>query len=446
MLQRIDVDGFRSLRDFQLDLLPGLNVLVGPNGAGKSNVLRFFEFLCYLTRGRVAESVSKAGGAGDVFFRTASREISKIMRISVEGKTDIYDEDDYFAGKFDGSARYNCDFVVRIADDFTSIYFSYQRVRMHFTKDKSFKPLNSDLVDWDIDVESTASPTQASIKVNKMTRDNRFVDNDLDSVFKNEKSRNRCRENSLISILGYSINSLNYVESDLSAGKPFAIDPEKVREPEDIAQAATIHSDGRGLASTLFALDNGAEFIRIGRPPRQIFRRSRKNTRSKDILFNIKRYTQLINESVKDIRVSNDNFENKLKVHVTLATDHDDIEIPLSLLSDGTVKWLTLVTAITIGGVIFSLEEPENFLHPRMQIEIIDLIREATLRSNRPQFALLTTHSETILNCLNPEEIVVTKMELAKTRATRIEDVDAIKTEIRETGFGLGFFYVRGGL
>lgn len=34
MLKKLSVSGFRSLRDFQLDIMPGLNVLVGPNGAG----------------------------------------------------------------------------------------------------------------------------------------------------------------------------------------------------------------------------------------------------------------------------------------------------------------------------------------------------------------------------------------------------------------------------
>ena len=38
MITRLEVDGFKSLRDFAVDLEP-CTVLVGPNSAGKSNIM-----------------------------------------------------------------------------------------------------------------------------------------------------------------------------------------------------------------------------------------------------------------------------------------------------------------------------------------------------------------------------------------------------------------------
>ena len=38
-LDRIEVRGFRSYIEADLELAPGLTVLVGPNGSGKTNLL-----------------------------------------------------------------------------------------------------------------------------------------------------------------------------------------------------------------------------------------------------------------------------------------------------------------------------------------------------------------------------------------------------------------------
>ncbi|MCA2222991.1 AAA family ATPase [Nonomuraea aurantiaca] len=53
MLTRIEIDGFRSFLDFELDVPPFL-ALVGPNSSGKSNLLdalgfaRRWRFSCLL--------------------------------------------------------------------------------------------------------------------------------------------------------------------------------------------------------------------------------------------------------------------------------------------------------------------------------------------------------------------------------------------------------------
>ncbi len=61
MITKIEVNGFKSLQNLELELQPGLNILVGPNGAGKTNILQFFEFLSYLTSLDINEAVSKMG-------------------------------------------------------------------------------------------------------------------------------------------------------------------------------------------------------------------------------------------------------------------------------------------------------------------------------------------------------------------------------------------------
>jgi predicted ATPase len=45
MLDRLTIEGFKSIRDLRDFELRPLNVLIGANGAGKSNLVEFFRLL-----------------------------------------------------------------------------------------------------------------------------------------------------------------------------------------------------------------------------------------------------------------------------------------------------------------------------------------------------------------------------------------------------------------
>ena len=61
MLTRLEIDGFKSLRDFEIDLEP-LTVLVGPNGAGKSNILEALGLISRLGEHRPEEALKLGRG------------------------------------------------------------------------------------------------------------------------------------------------------------------------------------------------------------------------------------------------------------------------------------------------------------------------------------------------------------------------------------------------
>jgi predicted ATPase len=115
--------------------------------------------------------------------------------------------------------------------------------------------------------------------------------------------------------------------------------------------------------------------------------------------------------------------------------------MPLNFLSDGTIKWLALVTAIATNVSYFAIEEPENYIHPKMQSEFANIVR-LTCDQNDERFAIITTHNETLLNAVRPSEIVILNMEDGRTVAQRIKDPDLIPREINRTGFGLGYYYI----
>ena len=65
MIDRLAIEGFRSIRSLVLDLDP-LTVITGRNGTGKSNVYRAMRLLAAVGRGRVVPELAHDGGLDSV--------------------------------------------------------------------------------------------------------------------------------------------------------------------------------------------------------------------------------------------------------------------------------------------------------------------------------------------------------------------------------------------
>ena len=66
MLNRITIEGFKSIKRIEELELGRINVLIGPNGSGKSNFIGALSFLQALRAGSLRDYVSRAGGADRV--------------------------------------------------------------------------------------------------------------------------------------------------------------------------------------------------------------------------------------------------------------------------------------------------------------------------------------------------------------------------------------------
>lgn len=76
MLEHIQVSGFKSIREMDLELRP-LNILIGANGAGKSNFISLFALLEAVVDENLQNYVAKVGGAERLLYfgRRATEEI-----------------------------------------------------------------------------------------------------------------------------------------------------------------------------------------------------------------------------------------------------------------------------------------------------------------------------------------------------------------------------------
>jgi len=72
MIKKLNIEGYRSIRDLSLDLLP-INVLTGPNGCGKSNLYNSLVLIARAAEGRLARAIAEEGGTPSVFWAGGER-------------------------------------------------------------------------------------------------------------------------------------------------------------------------------------------------------------------------------------------------------------------------------------------------------------------------------------------------------------------------------------
>lgn len=112
--------------------------------------------------------------------------------------------------------------------------------------------------------------------------------------------------------------------------------------------------------------------------------------------------------------------------------------------SDGTLKMLEYLVLLhdPAPPAFIGIEEPENFLHPRLQPELAEECRNATAHTQ----LLVTTHSPFFLNALRPEEVrVLWRDEKGYTQAQRASDLTGVP-EFVAGGALLGQLWMEGQL
>lgn len=110
--------------------------------------------------------------------------------------------------------------------------------------------------------------------------------------------------------------------------------------------------------------------------------------------------------------------------------------------SDGTLKMLAYLVVLNDPSPpqFIGIEEPENFLHPRLLLELAEECRAATGRSQ----LLVTTHSPFFLDGVKAEEARILYRDTeGYTRATRASDVKGVR-EFIDAGASLGHLWMEG--
>jgi predicted ATPase len=119
-----------------------------------------------------------------------------------------------------------------------------------------------------------------------------------------------------------------------------------------------------------------------------------------------------------------------------------DQPILAKFASDGTLKMLSYLTVLfdPEPSHFIGLEEPENFLHPRLLPELAEVCREASAHSQ----ILVTSHSPFLLNAMKPREVrILYRDEHGFTQAKQASEMKGIPEQI-EQGGKLGDLWMEG--
>ena len=120
-----------------------------------------------------------------------------------------------------------------------------------------------------------------------------------------------------------------------------------------------------------------------------------------------------------------------------------DFSIPASRLSDGSIRYLTLLATLLDPELprFLAIEEPELGLHPDLIPKMADLLVDASRRCQ----ILVTTHSDILVDALSerPESVIVCEKYEGQTSMRRLDRSDLARWLKR---YGLGQLWTKGKL
>jgi predicted ATPase len=133
----------------------------------------------------------------------------------------------------------------------------------------------------------------------------------------------------------------------------------------------------------------------------------------------IKEWLNLLRPGFSDIKIEKDISE---KSFIQFFEEGYEKPFGKNLISDGTYNILCLLTAIyqTDEPQFLCIEEPENGLNPYVVKELVGFFREQC--KDKGHYIWLNTHSQTLVNQLKPEEIIIINKENGVTVPRQIKD------------------------
>ncbi len=436
---RIKANNFRSIKSLDCEIGAGINVLVGSNGSGKTNIVSLLEFISNFINSGLHTAISKSGGALRVFP-------TELISDSLHSKCKLFCE---ISGTISADDIRSFDFKNNNILPCTIEYKYY--VSISIDKETFKVSVEEEYISWKktSDTQSTIVGTVSSSKSGKknifspggkidpikiMNEDfyNQISSiTDFDQSNIKDMKKSTLENNSFFKLPGIMMYpDIRQIRDALKFDRSFNISPLKVRMPEDIASRKSISDDGSGVISKLYDLKNRSEKGK-----------NRKRDKSTSTYEKICQNFSQVNDNVIGIDVLANVATGKYECFVNMGDRNKPLRLPLTAVSDGTAKWLAILTiARTRGTGGYCIEEPENYLHPSAQRMFLQILRD-TCKSKNNKFYIVTTHSETIVNCTDVREIIITEIENNGTVTRKVSNPEEVQNALNETGFGLGFLY-----
>lgn len=405
MLTRIEVDGFKTFKDFSIDVPPFM-VILGRNASGKSNLFDAIKFLSLVASGSLVEAVHEMRGEQEELLHTGIDGIAdKRMKFAIEVLLDRSVRDDFgdTVEVKHSRLRYEIELELRNVPSATSradsarqrLYVSRERATLiRFASDHWLKSLN------------LPSAVRSRVASYSSRAKDVLLDTEPDSqgrlAFKIHQDGRAGREKyyPAIEAVGSVLSTLTTAEyahlfalkREMQSWRLIHLDPEAVRTVSKYDDEDHLTSSGANLANALHRLEY----------------QTSTDSQPRGVLPSIASSLSRIVPEVTDIEVDDDPTRRQRQV---LIRNKDEAPFTSRVASDGTLRSLALLTALydpDEGGLI-CFEEPENGIYPQRLVHLIEQLQSLVEHSlqtrlesggGKLQQLLLSSHSPIILKAL----------------------------------------------
>lgn len=383
MLTRIEIDGFKTFRDFALDVPPFL-VVLGRNGAGKSNLFDALRFLSRLA----AEPVEKAahhvrGDLLELLHRDADGHRDRTMRFAVEVLLDGQVTDAFGETRPVGAAHVRYELAIELRDVPAGL-----RLFVVHESAKAIQPAgrapDHDRQQVFLD---TVGP-EPQFRIWSHNADHPGVAIPAVSATA-----------TVLSVIGTAIESatLFALKREIESWRQLHLDPAALRRPDDFDDPASLGPHGSHLPNTL----------------NRIARTTGEAGRPEGLLGDISADLAGVISDVSGVQIDEDPKRRRREVEFRGRGRGEAVSARVA--SDGTLRAAALITAAydPANHGLICFEEPENGIYPQRLITLVRRLRSIVDRATARRAVepgapmvqlLLTSHSPAILRALGPAE------------------------------------------
>ena len=425
MLTQIEIDGFKTFKDFQVELAP-FQVIVGPNGSGKSNLFDALLLLSHLAENDLSTAFQGLrGDAGELFTTLPGGKSVNRIRIAVEMLVDRKVRDDLGKEEKLKYTRLRYELEITQGTDIPGLERLYVRHELLQAippdKDRWCEKYNlSSQNGWlpeyivpeanFIDTGYAHYPLEEDVNFHSDTPIiNLYPDSNLYHGEQIREYRAQYNSRDLQRSVLSSVNTTNYphifaAREELRSLRFLHLNPEALRQPGSIKDPRFLSPQGKNMPTTLARMQAEDEFA--------------VNDVSLDLVNLVPDLT--------DIELKRDEVRNEYTIW---ASYMDGRSFSSRVLSDGTLRLLALTILRNdpqFRGIL-CIEEPENGVNPMYLKKIGRLLRKMTTDFDDPEQVdeplrqvLITTHSPTFIS--QPE--VINALLFAYT-VTRVEPLSS---------------------
>jgi len=408
MLTKLEVNGFKNLRDVKVHLGP-FTCISGANGVGKSNLFDAIAFLSALVQMPLMDAALSvrgvAGGHNDIrnLFHRVGDRTTNVMQFGVEMLVPEDGEDGLGQHakasmtflRYDLELRYREDAAVRSTGTLEIV--SERMVHINRGSAQKHLPFPHERAWRDSVVKGRRTSPYISTENDGGQL---LVSLHADSIGGKGGGRpNRVPASTLPRTMLSTVTNaaehrtLVLAKQEMASWTQLHLEPSALRAPDSFTAPRTIAPNGLHLPATLHALAQDAE-RQVAGGAAALYARVAN------------RLSELI-ENVQELHVDVD--ERRQLFSIVLADRHGTSHVA-SALSDGTLRFLalTVMEAEPRGRALLCLEEPENGMHPERIPAVIELLGDIAVDPSLPidaenplRQAIINTHSPSVVACID---------------------------------------------